>query len=592
MAIKIGNVTLPDIPEEVKSKYPYLAISKVAMNYDDTLNKVEYMLFGSTVNIVHIPKLISKKSYDGIVTSEPTLCRYKFIPEETSSWTFEERTDRYHQLHNIINEKYTKANVIWTNHNINSATYYKDNPSGDELNDSVSYYDSMQFTVGTNVYFTKSIKFDGAWFQGIPVDILETYPYAIIQKVTYSSGEYGYVFRAANSPYIHVGRDIIDGSTDNIALSVMGDNETTALVSPDSNKNTYYSYDEDTNTWGKLIDSIVITPVPIGNTIGDSGENLGYYELVWANHDIHEATSYNNNTKEYTIGEEIYFEYSYLINSIDSHYKAIASKVREILGNDTTYKPRELPDAIRSTSNALNPYNITNGVVYRESGEDIIGSVLYPGAYMNNCPEIIVLQKHITEIKSQGLYLAFGAKKIVFNEGLTTIGQAACYNLYKLEEIELPESLISIGFMSFDGCRSLTSITIPKNVTTIEYSAFGYCNKCTEVTILSDQIEELDKTFQGCTALKYVDIKGNVTRINDYTFYNNTALETLILRGNSCSNLANKRAFTNTPIASGTGYIYVPTSLIDTYKTKTQWSAYANQFRAIEDYPEICDPTE
>ena len=38
----------------------------------------------------------------------------------------------------------------------------------------------------------------------------------------------------------------------------------------------------------------------------------------------------------------------------------------------------------------------------------------------------------------------------------------------------------------------------------------------------------------------------------------------------------------------GTGYVYVPASLIETYKTATNWSAFANQFRAIEDYPEIC----
>ena len=32
---------------------------------------------------------------------------------------------------------------------------------------------------------------------------------------------------------------------------------------------------------------------------------------------------------------------------------------------------------------------------------------------------------------------------------------------------------------------------------------------------------------------------------------------------------------------------YVPTSLVDTYKSATNWSTYAEQIRAIEDYPEI-----
>lgn len=36
------------------------------------------------------------------------------------------------------------------------------------------------------------------------------------------------------------------------------------------------------------------------------------------------------------------------------------------------------------------------------------------------------------------------------------------------------------------------------------------------------------------------------------------------------------------------GYIYVPAALIDEYKTATNWATFADQFRAIEDYPDIC----
>ena len=37
------------------------------------------------------------------------------------------------------------------------------------------------------------------------------------------------------------------------------------------------------------------------------------------------------------------------------------------------------------------------------------------------------------------------------------------------------------------------------------------------------------------------------------------------------------------------GYIYVPKSLLEEYKTATNWSDFADKFRAIEDYPEICN---
>jgi hypothetical protein len=43
-----------------------------------------------------------------------------------------------------------------------------------------------------------------------------------------------------------------------------------------------------------------------------------------------------------------------------------------------------------------------------------------------------------------------------------------------------------------------------------------------------------------------------------------------------------------TPIETGTGYIYVPSALVDQYKAATNWSTYASQIRAIEDYPDVC----
>ena len=89
--------------------------------------------------------------------------------------------------------------------------------------------------------------------------------------------------------------------------------------------------------------------------------------------------------------------------------------------------------------------------------------------------------------------------------------------------------------------------------------------------------------FMSCSALTTVDFPA-VTRILDYAFYNCSALTTLILCSETMATLRDTNAFTNTPIASGTGYIYVPSSLINSYKTASNWSTYAAQFRALEDY--------
>ena len=62
---------------------------------------------------------------------------------------------------------------------------------------------------------------------------------------------------------------------------------------------------------------------------------------------------------------------------------------------------------------------------------------------------------------------------------------------------------------------------------------------------------------------------------------NNTLYKDLVC------NLKSTGALLNTPIAQGTGYIYVPKNLMEQYKVATNWTLYATQFRAIEDYLDI-----
>ena len=58
----------------------------------------------------------------------------------------------------------------------------------------------------------------------------------------------------------------------------------------------------------------------------------------------------------------------------------------------------------------------------------------------------------------------------------------------------------------------------------------------------------------------------------------------MIIRSETICTLSNKNAFSGSSVASGTGYIYVPKDLVESYKTATNWSTYATQFRALEDY--------
>ena len=93
--------------------------------------------------------------------------------------------------------------------------------------------------------------------------------------------------------------------------------------------------------------------------------------------------------------------------------------------------------------------------------------------------------------------------------------------------------------------------------------------------------------FYKCSNLSTADFVA-ATSIGSNAFYSCSALTALILRSETMCTLESTNAFTSTPIASGAGYIYVPAALVDSYKAATNWRTYADQIRAIEDYPEVC----
>lgn len=114
-----------------------------------------------------------------------------------------------------------------------------------------------------------------------------------------------------------------------------------------------------------------------------------------------------------------------------------------------------------------------------------------------------------------------------------------------------------IGAYAFYYCKSLHTVNCPK-VSVLESACFGYC-----------------------TALQRIEFP--VNNIYTKTFDNCSKLDTLIIRYNGVCRLRATDAFRSTPIANGTGYIYVPDDLVDSYKTATNWTTYANQIKPISE---------
>ena len=138
-----------------------------------------------------------------------------------------------------------------------------------------------------------------------------------------------------------------------------------------------------------------------------------------------------------------------------------------------------------------------------------------------------------------------------------------------------------VGTSAFQGNRKILTVDLPA-VTNISNYAFRGAMFLT--TVNAPLVNKIgDSSFRECTALATVDTQ-NVNLIVDSAFYGCSQLTALILRSNTMATLKNKNVIQTSAIANGSGYIYVPAALVDTYKAGTNWSTYATQFRALEDY--------
>lgn len=285
--------------------------------------------------------------------------------------------------------------------------------------------------------------------------------------------------------------------------------------------------------------------------------------------------------------------------------------------SEMTFKPSEMADGIRSAGEAASSggedidtivNGLLDGTYSGELNSDSLTSM--PDYKFKNFINLTsVDMPSVTSVGSNAFYGCSSLKSANLPQCKTFSGT---YNFYKcvlLEDITIPmvtsipnyafaycESLTNIdlpvcteiGSSSFSRCKGLMSIDLPL-VVTIGKNSFEYCTGLVDVNMPKlTTINNYGYSLRGCVELKFVDLPV-VTAISTGTFDGCYKLETLILRkSDAICTLGATTAFNNTPIKSGTGYIYVPAALIDTYKAATNWVTYAAQFRAIEDYPDIC----
>jgi hypothetical protein len=123
---------------------------------------------------------------------------------------------------------------------------------------------------------------------------------------------------------------------------------------------------------------------------------------------------------------------------------------------------------------------------------------------------------------------------------------------------------------------------IYSGVTKMRSSAFSNCN-ITKIT-LPNVSPISSKACEQCMSLTEA-IFPSAAHINASAFYGCSQLKTLIVGTNisDICTIQNTTVLSNTLIAKGEGYIYVPDDLVEDYKVATNWAKYADQIKGISE---------
>lgn len=263
---------------------------------------------------------------------------------------------------------------------------------------------------------------------------------------------------------------------------------------------------------------------------------------------------------------------------------AIADAIRAKTGTTGTMTLAEMPEKIAAIQTGGGGTSQIDSLIDRTITEISNDSVTSIGAWaFQNCS--ILNTANFPAVTSIGSHAFNSCSKLTtVNFPVTTsISDYAFSTCTELTTADFPV-VTSIDIYAFYSCYKLTTVNFPL-ATSIGNDAFYGCSQLTTVNFpVVTSIGEY--AFQNCTRLTTADFP-LATSIGKNAFYLCRPLKALILRSETMATLDNTNAFSNTLIASGTGYIYVPAVLVDSYKTATNWSVYANQIRAIEDYPDI-----
>ena len=214
----------------------------------------------------------------------------------------------------------------------------------------------------------------------------------------------------------------------------------------------------------------------------------------------------------------------------------------------------------------------------------------------------------LTSIEHHAFY---GASSLsIASFPLVSYVDSCAFSAAGITVIDMPEltntwysTLSTTAYSPFPTANVYTYINTPKwstfsfglSMKNVSYFAHGMSNPTAYLSSASSALKTCilpnikylsSSCFMYCSKLEHLDLGPSCSYISygyAYTFYGCSNLSEIYLRYPSvvsCQSVSNMFASTKCS-SGGTGTIYVPASLVDTYKTHTSWKYLSNRFQAI-----------
>lgn len=209
----------------------------------------------------------------------------------------------------------------------------------------------------------------------------------------------------------------------------------------------------------------------------------------------------------------------------------------------------------------------------------------YPSDYLNeiinNAPYVVIQDNTVTtgDTKFSARYVG-GNYYSVECDGDSTLSsgntKSSEYEYSAMTSAVIGDCVATIGYGAFIGCTSLTAINIPNNIRIIDTFAFEYCSGLTSVTVGNGVTSIGDSAFAYCKSLTAITIPSSVTNIDFQAFNNCTSLTSITIEAINPPTIGSYPFWETNDCP-----IYVPSESVNTYKSASGWSTYANRIQAI-----------